>query len=58
MKHLNFSKTTLSNIPFRGLRRKIHFKTAPKFPEGDLKLLPYHITFLLKVLYYLISTTY
>ena len=65
MKHLIFSKTTLSNIPAiypdligRGLGRKIHFKTAPKSPEGDLKLLPYRITFLLRVLYYLIPTTY
>jgi len=35
MYHFNFSKTILFNIPFRGLGRKIHFKTAPKSPKGD-----------------------
>jgi len=43
MYHFNFSKTILFNIPFRGLGRKIHFKTAPKSPKGDLKLQPYRI---------------
>jgi len=28
----------LFNIPFRGLGRKIELKTAPKSPEGDLRV--------------------
>jgi len=51
MYHFNFSKTILFNIPAiypdfigRALGRKIDFNTAPKSPEGDLKLQPYRLT--------------
>jgi hypothetical protein len=41
MYHASFAKTMEFYIPFRGLGRKIKLKTAPKSPEGDLKLQPY-----------------
>jgi hypothetical protein len=41
MFHFSFSKTMVFHIPFRGLGRKIHLKTAPKSPKGNLKLQPY-----------------
>jgi len=44
MSYFNFSKTILFNIPFRGLGQKIQLKTAPKSPEGDLKLQLYRLT--------------
>ena len=48
----------LFNIPFRGLGRKIDFNTAPKSPEGDLKLQPYRLTIFWKIGHYLIPITY
>jgi len=48
----------LFNIPFRGLGRKIYFKTAPKSPEGDLKLQPYRLMIFWRIGHYLIPTTY
>jgi len=55
MYHASFSRTMVFYIPAiyprlprligdhigRGLGRKIKLKTAPKSPEGDLKLQPY-----------------
>jgi hypothetical protein len=62
MLYFNFSKTILFNIPAiypaRREGRKIHFKTAPKSPEGDLKLQPFRLTMFRKVRHYLVPIIY